>query len=433
MSHESYAAEYISKLAPVSQALSILQSGDSFATSVCALEPNLFLDNLHTLHGKASGLTMVDGLTMNHHPYLEPKYKGLVDVESFFFMSPARRAAREGMVSFIPGHLHASVERWLSNRKLKAFVAMASPMDKNGYFWISLSQIHERIALEHAEIVILEVNPNVPRVFGTTEVHISQVDMIIESSTPLPELPRSAPTPVEEEIGRHVASLINDGDTIQLGIGGIPDAIAKNLMSKHDLGVHTEMINNGMMDLINAGVITGRKKTLYNGKVVGVFALGEKALYDTLDLNPSVMMMRGDWANRPDVIAQNDNMVSVNSGLCVDLTGQICSESIGTNQYSGTGGQTDTASGAVHSKGGRSIIALPSTRKNGQLSSICSVLPLGSIVSLSRNEVDYVVTEYGIARLKGQSVKKRAMALIDIAHPDFRAELRHDAEKFLFI
>ena len=433
MAGNRYTAEYQSKLVTVGQALSVLESGDSFATSVCALEPNLFLDNLHTLSGKVQGLTMVDGLTMREHPYLDARYRGLVDVESFFFMPPARRGQKNGIVSFIPGHLHASVERWLCGRKLKLFVGMASPMDEHGYMWMSLSQIHERIAFEAADIVILEVNPNVPRVFGDTEVHISQADMIIESDTPLPQLPKSIPTPEEAEVGRYVASLINDGDTIQLGIGGIPDAIASNLLGKHDLGVHTEMINNGMIDLMRAGVINGRKKSLYPGKTVGVFALGDSELYREIDLNPSIMIMRGDRANRPDVIAQNDNMVSVNTAMCVDLTGQVCSESIGASQYSGTGGQTDTASGAVHSKGGRSIIAMTSTRRDGSISAIDSVLPLGSVVSLSRNEVDYVITEYGIARLKGQSVRKRAEALISIAHPEFRAGLRADAEKYLFI
>lgn len=430
-----YTEEYNRKKVTVEEAVSVLKTGDSFGTSVCAIEPNSFLDNLHTLKAKGvSDLTMIDGLTMRDHPFFHEEYKGLVNVESFFFMGAARKGHKNGTVSFVPGHLHAGPRRWLDNQgKLKVFCGMASPMDKNGYMCLSLCLIQEKLLLEAADIVILEINPNVPRVFGDTEVHISDVDMIIESNSPLPILPPSTPTAEEKVIGEYVASLIHDGDTIQLGIGGIPDAIAPNLMSKHDLGVHTEMINNGMIDLVEAGVITGKKKSIHKGKLVATFALGEQRLYDTLDLNPSILMMRGDYVNDPKIVCQNDNMVSVNTALSVDLTGQICSESIGPMQYSGTGGQTDTASGAIHAKNGRAIIALPSTKKNGTVSSINAMLPQGSVVSLSRNEVDYVITEYGIANLRGRSVRQRAENLIAVAHPDFRAEMRKDAEKYLFI
>lgn len=424
--------EYNSKKITVEEALGVFKSGDTFGTSVCALEPNTLYNKLHTLHGKVENLTMADGLTMNSYPFMtDPQYKGLVNMESFFFMGAARAAHKNQTCSFVPGHIHVAADRWRENKKINVFVGMASPMDEHGYMCMSLCLIQEKVLMEAADIVIMEVNPNVPKVFGDTEVHIRDVDYIMETNTPLPQLPVIKTTADEDTIGQYVASLINDGDTIQLGIGGIPNAVANALMNKHDLGIHTEMITNSMVDLIEAGVVTGRKKNLHKGKLVATFALGEKRLYDMLDMNPSIMMMQGGYTNNPYIIAQNDNMVSINTALTVDLTGQICSESIGSMQYSGTGGQCDTAVGATHAKNGRSIIAIKSTKKNGSISSICAQLPLGSVVSLSRNDIDYVITEYGIAHLRGRSIRERVNNLIMIAHPDFRTELRVSANKLM--
>ena len=296
---------------------------------------------------------------------------------------------------------------------------------------IPLCLIHERAFLEAADRIILQINPNLPSVFGDTEVHIRDVDMVVEAATPLPYLPQSQPTETEKIIGEYIASMVQDGDCIQLGIGGIPDAAAQALMGKHDLGVHSEMLTNSMVDLVNAGVITGRKKTYLPGKMVGTFAYGTQELYDMLDNNPSVLMLRGETVNNPQVVAMNDNFASINSCLSVDLTGQICSESIGSRQYSGSGGQADMAVGAVHAKNGRGIIAVASTKRHGTVSSITAQLEPGSVVTLSRNEADYVVTEYGIAPLRGRSVRQRVENLIAVAHPDFRAELRQQAQKLL--
>lgn len=425
-----YTAEYNSKLATVDDVLGLFKNGYTFATSVCAQEPNTFFDNLHRLHGKVEGLTMLDGLTMREHPFMvDPQYKGLVNINSNFMMGPARKSHANGMLSFVPGQLHAAPLRWMEIHDLNIFVGMATPMDDNGYMCMSLCLIHDKLAFEKADIVVIEVNPNMPRVFGDTEIHIRDVDYIVEVDTPLPILPMSQPAPEEMKIGEYVASLINDGDTIQLGIGGIPDAVSKSLADKHDLGVHTELITNGMIDLIEAGVITGRKKTLHKGKVVATFAMGEARLYEHINNNPSIMIMQGTYTNDPWVIRQNDNMVSVNTALSVDITGQICSESIGPRQYSGVGGQCDTAVGAIHAKNGRSIIALRSTKKKGTVSSIVSTLAPGSVVSLSRNDIDYIVTEYGIAPMRGRSIKERVDNLIAVAHPDFRAQLRAEAQQ----
>jgi acyl-CoA hydrolase len=303
-------------------------------------------------------------------------------------------------------------------------------MDTHGYFKCSLCQIIEHKMAEICDLIILEVNPNMPEVGGDTFIHISQIDHLVEVDTPVPQLPKSAIGSVEETIGKYIAELVNDGDTIQLGIGSIPDAAALAFKSKKDLGVHTEMIGNSIADLVEAGTITGKKKSLHRGKIIGTFALGDKKLYDFMNNNPGVEILRGSYVNDPFVIAKNDNMVSINSCISVDLTGQINAESIGSRQYSGTGGASDTAYGAIHAKNGRSIIAVKSTVKKGTASSIVPVLAPGAIVSIQRNNIDYVVTEYGIAPLRGRSIKERVNNLIAVAHPDFRQELKAGAEQY---
>jgi acyl-CoA hydrolase len=306
-------------------------------------------------------------------------------------------------------------------------------MDKDGYLYMSLCQLHEKEAAASADRIIIEVNRNLPRTYGDTEIHITQVDAVLEADSDLPELAPGEITDLEAAIGGYISEMINDGDTIQFGIGGIPDAIAHNLMNKHDIGVHTEMITNSMVDLVEAGVITGRRKTLYPGKIIGAFALGTDRLYEMVRENPSVMFLQGRHVNNPMLIAKNDGMISINSGFCADLGGQVCSESIGSLQYSGTGGQSDTAIGAAHAKGGRNVIAIKSVAhtKNGVVSNICAQLPAGSVVSLSRNDVDYIVTEYGVAPMRGRNVRQRADNLIAVAHPDFRAGLREDARRLM--
>lgn len=431
----TYISEYNSKKVTLDEALRVFKSGYTLGTSENAIEPTALFDNFHTLHGKVSDITMLDGIMLREHPFIvDPQYKGLVNTESIFLMGPARKGLKFGGVTHVPGDLHTVAKRWLEARDnhINVFWGSASPMDKHGYMSMSLCLIHEKELLEAADIVILEVNPNIPIVYGDTEVHIRDVDYIIETNTPLPELPRSKPTEDEKTMGGYIASLVNDGDTIQLGIGGVPDAVAEQLMNKHDLGVHTELITNSMVDLVEAGVITGKKKTLHKGKMVSAFVMGDRRLYDFVDRNPSVMVMRGSYTNDPTIVAKNDNMVSINSALSVDLTGQCASEGIGTAQYSGTGGQVDTAVGALHAKNGRSIIAVHSTAKNGTVSTITPTLAPGSIITLNRTNVDHVVTEYGIAYMRGRSVRQRIENLIAVAHPDFRGELRAEANKIWF-
>lgn len=422
---------YQAKKTTVEQVLSGIKSGWRIWTSYNSMEPTYFLSRLHTI---ASG---VENVRVRHagfmRPYdfvLEPAYKGHI-VPMTGFTDGYTRSVHDTIRNtlFVPSHLHNGVERcgWDAP---ELFVSMASPMDGNGYFRLSLSLIAEKDMLPHCKKIILEVNDKLPLVNGDTEVHISEIDGFYESTDPIITIPDGEPGEIDMEIGRHVAGLVPDGATIQLGIGNIPNAVAKFFMEKNDLGVHTEMITSSVARLAREGVINGRKKTLHKGKIIGNFAMGSQELYDFMDQNPAVWLMPGSYTNNPQIIAKNDHMISINSALQVDMCGQICSESIGSTQYSGTGGAADFAVGAAHSRGGKSIIAIHSTAKNGTLSTIQPVLSPGSIVSISRNDIDYIVTEYGVAQMRGVPIGGRVDNLINIAHPKFRDALRAGAEKY---
>jgi acyl-CoA hydrolase len=291
---------------------------------------------------------------------------------------------------------------------------------------LSLGLVIEKQLIEAADLVILEINENLPWTLGDTQVHISEVDYVVENHAPLPEMPVVPPTEAEESIGGYIAELIEDGSTLQLGIGGIPNAITPFLMNRKDLGIHTEMFTDGMVDLYNAGVITNRRKTQWKGKMVGAFALGTKKLYDFVDDNLGVEFQQGWITNDPYIVGRNYKMISINTALQVDLMGQVCSQSIGHKHFSGTGGQLDTHRGAQLSPGGRGIIALRSTARNNEISTIVPILSPGAEVTVPSQDIDTVVTEYGIADLKGLCVRDRAKALINIAHPDFREQLKEE-------
>jgi acyl-CoA hydrolase len=312
-----------------------------------------------------------------------------------------------------------------------------------GYVSLSLSVTYERELMEAADLVILEINENLPRTYGDTVIHMEEVDLVIENHRDVPELPSASASEKDLLIGGYIAELIDDGSTLQLGIGGIPNAVTSMLLSKHDLGIHTEMFTDGMIDLFEAGCIAKTPHTFGNqvltGKMVATFALGSKRLYDFLHRNPAVALMRGSWVNNPYTIARNKKQISINTALEVDLTGQVCSESIGPKQFSGTGGQADTAIGAQMSEGGKSFIALYSTTSVKQpdgarktISKITPTLTAGAAVTLHRANVDYVVTEYGAVRLKGAPVRERVKRLISIAHPDFRDWLQEEAGRLQF-
>jgi acyl-CoA hydrolase len=426
-----FEAIYNSKKITVSDALSTLRPGDEAGIANCAMEPLSILDELHTLKGKIHDLHLVCCVGIADHPFWhDAEMQKCLMVHSFFFGAYTRESHRLGFASYVPCNLHNGTARRFNHRTPNVFIGTASPMDKHGFVRSSLSVALDKDFWEAADRIIMEINPYMPIVEGETQIHISDIDYIVEVDRPVPKLPSPVLSKEDETIGRYVAELVADGDTIQLGIGTIPDSVAKAFVDKHDLGVHTEMLTSSIADLVEQGVVTNKKKTLHNGKMVATFAFGSQKLYDMMDCNPSVMLMRTSYANDPWVIAQNDNMVSINTALQVDLTGQVCSESLGTLQYSGTGGQSDTAQGAIRAKNGRSIIALRSTAKNGTISTIQPFLQPGSVVSLQRNNVDYIVTEYGIAPLRGRNIRERVNNLTAIAHPDFRSELLKDAEKY---
>lgn len=426
---------YKSKLVTVEDVLKKIKSGDEIITGLGAAEARETLNRLHEIADDVKDVSVVTCLPMANYEYFaDPKYSESFRMGGWFYSPGIRKAHSNGNVTFIPNHLHLAATKRIAHRKPNVFIGTASPMDKHGYLSLSLSATYEPLVIKNADLVILEVNPNMPRTFGDTVVHISDIDFVLEVDYSIPELPIAEPSEKDKLIGRYIADLVEDGSTIQLGIGGIPNAVAAALLGKKDLGIHTEMFTDGMVDLYNAGAVTNKSKTLMPGKMVATFALGSKKLYDFIDDNPGVQLLKGEWVNDPHIIGLNHKMVSINTTLEIDLTGQCCSESIGTKQFSGTGGQADTAVGAQNCPEGKSFIALYSTTTvktsdggTKVISKIVPTLAVGAAVSLSRNDVDFVVTEYGVAELRGTSVRERVEKLIAIAHPDFREELKVQA------
>jgi len=428
---------YRDKIISVEQAINLVKSNDTIVTGLGAAEAQLFMNNIHTIADKVENVTITNCLPTSSGEFLKPEYKNAFNIDGWFYAPGLRRAHKNGNIAFIPNHLHLAATKRLFHVKPNIYVGAATMPDKHGYISLSVSNTYERKMIEAADIVILEINPNYPRTFGDVEIHYSEIDYLVEGDYEVPTLPDVPSSDKDRVIGKFIADMINDGDCIQLGIGGIPNAVAAFLKDKKDLGVHTEMMTSTMVELAKLGVINGSKKTLHKGKIVCTFALGNKELYDYIDDNPSVWILDGGYVNDPYTIGKVDNMVSINTTLEIDLTGQCASESIGPVQFSGTGGQADTAIGAQNSKNGRSIMALYSTamvknRETGEKEEISKIVPMlkpGAIVSLSRNDVDYVVTEYGVAALRGTNIRERVERLINIAHPKFRDELRKQARE----
>uniref|UniRef100_A0A7C5RK16 Acetyl-CoA hydrolase/transferase family protein n=1 Tax=Fervidobacterium thailandense TaxID=1008305 RepID=A0A7C5RK16_9BACT len=417
---------YRRKVVDVEHVLSILQDNWTVVVGMTPMEPKVFQRNLH----KANVQRLEVFTCLNTEPYeyySNPAYSDRFFNYSWFFGPFNRKQSKNTF--YVPNNLHQAATNLIETTKINVFVGVASPMDEKGFLTLGASVVYEKDVLEHADIVVLEVNPNVPRTHGDTQVHITEVDYIVEVDYPLPEVELLKPKEIEKKIAENIMNLIEDGSTIQLGIGGIPNAVAQFLKEKRDLGIHTEMLTESMIDLFEAGAITNMRKTLWKGKFVCTFAYGTRRMYDFVNDNPAVLFLRGRYVNDPYIIAQNEKMVSINTALIVDLTGNVCSEAIGTSHYSGTGGQLDTHRGAVKSKGGKGIIALRSTAKEGTISTIVPTLPAGSPITVPRQDIDYVVTEWGVAHLRGLPVRKRALALIEIAHPDFREYLRNEAKE----
>ncbi len=423
---------YLSKLVPIDEAVALIRSDNDVIVAQCASEPQGCMSRFHIVGDRVENVRVFSVLTLKEYDfYMKKEMKGHFELASWFHAPGSRAAlkANTGTVTYVPNMLHRAATDRIHAHRPDIFFGTCTPPDKHGFVSLSLGITYEKDIMDHARLVVLEVNPRLPRTFGDTQVHVSKVDYFVEHDQEVPALPAPQPNATDLAIGAHIAGLVEDGSTLQLGIGGIPHAAAMALKDKKDLGVHTEMLVDSMMELYELGVITNGRKALKPGKFVTTFAMGSRKFYDWLDDNLAVEFQRGSWVNNPAVVAQNSQMVSINTCISVDFTGQVASESIGPNQYSGTGGQSDTAQGAVagFDGKGKSIIACYSTAKGGTVSTITPMLSEGSAVTLHRSHVDHVVTEHGVARLRGRTVRERTQALISIAHPDFRADLTAQA------
>jgi len=417
---------YQQKRRTAADAVAVVQDGDFIVVPTGVAEPPALLKALSDRRRTLRDVKVAQILAVRKYDYIDPETVDHVRHVAFFYGGATRAGGQAGWIDFIPSNfseLPAQIERGLIPSDV--VFSMASPMDAHGYFAISLGADYTMAAIAKARAVVLEVNPNVPFAFGNCHVHISQV----ESDAPVFEVGLPKIGPVQQAIGKYVADFIDDGATLQIGYGGIPDAVVMQLTEKHDLGIHTEMIGDGILSLVESGAVTNRRKNHLPGKMVATFALGSSKLYRFMDRNPALEIHPVNFTNAPALAGLNDNLVAINATLQIDLLGQCGSESLGALPYSGTGGQTDFVRAANLSRGGKAFIVLPSTAKGDSISRIVPTLTPGTHVSTSKNDVNYVVTEHGVAQLRGKSAKQRAEALIAIAHPDFRAELREAARR----
>jgi acyl-CoA hydrolase/GNAT superfamily N-acetyltransferase len=396
--------------------------------------PQYLVDSMVANSDHLSDCEVVHFLTFNDAPYAEKQYSARFRHNAYFIGDNVRDAVMEGGADYTPIHL-SQIERLFLSRRVNIDYALVtvSPPDDYGFVNLGISVDITRSAVRCAKKVIAQVNPYMPRCFGDGFIHESEIDYFIEHEEPLIEFGREQPDEREREIGFYIAKLIDDGATIQVGYGATPAAAFPFLKDRHDLGIHSETFSDEIMDGIEAGIITNKKKTINRNKVVSSFALGTRKLYDFLDNNPFFEFRPSGYVNDPQVIKQHDKMVSINTALMVDLTGQVCADSIGARLYSGIGGQIDFIRGAANSAGGKSIIAMPSTTQDGQISRIVATIPPGTGVVTTRADVHYVITEYGIARLHGRTIRERVMEMIDVAHPDFRSELLSEAKNRRYV
>jgi acyl-CoA hydrolase len=421
---------YRSKRLSAAAAIDCIRDGDCVIVPTGVAEPPTLLAALSNRRHEWQGVTVSQILAMRKYGYIDRSTTQHVRPVALFFGGATRAGGQEGWIDFVPNcfsEIPAMIER--GEIGADAVLSMASPMDPEGNFSISLGVDYTMAAIAKARAVLLEVNPNVPFAYGNCHVHVSQVTALVESEEPILEVGLPAIGPVQEAIGHYVAEMIDDGATLQIGYGGIPDAVVMQLTHKRDLGVHTEMLGDGILSLIECGVVTNRRKSWMPGKTVATFALGSARLHRFMDRNPALEMHPVDFTNEPWLAARNDNLVAINATLQVDLLGQCGSESLGHAPYSGTGGQADFVRAANRSRGGKAIIVLPSTAVGGTVSRIVPTLTAGTHVSTSKNDVNFVVTEHGVAQLRGKSAKQRAAALVAIAHPEFRQSLSAEAKR----
>ncbi|MFQ5504442.1 MAG: GNAT family N-acetyltransferase [Planctomycetota bacterium] len=430
MNCEDRISYFSERFATADEAVLNIPRGKHIFIGSGAAQPVSLVEALSRRASYFSDNTIVHLMTLGPAPYVDPAVEGHFRHNAFFIGSNVRKAVHEGRADYTPVFL-SQIPSLIQSRRLPIDVALiqCSPPDEFGFVNLGVSVDIALAAIDAAAVVIAEINPRVPIVHGAGFIRMDQIHHWVLSDAPLVEYQAADPDPVSEEIGRQVATLIEDGNTLQLGIGQIPDATLRALHDRRSLGIWTEMFSDGVLDLVEAGVITGRHKTIHPGKISSSFTFGSRRLYEFLDRNPLFTFHPSDFINDPIRIAKQHKMVAINSALEVDLTGQVCADSIGTKFYSGIGGQVDFIRGASMCSGGKPIIALPSTAKGGTLSRIVACLTKGAGVVTSRGDVRYVVTEYGIADLQGKSIRERAIALTSIAHPDFRAELLDEAKE----
>ena len=414
--------DYKNKIITVGQALDMVKSGMRIALGDATVEPQAFLENIHTIADRVKDVELTNCLGLRSYPFMENSaYHDSFILRSLFFSKPTREAEKYLRVSYVPCHLRHTARAILAQGKPDLFVTTCTPPDEEGNMSIGLSNIYSSDVVKHAKKVIVEINDKMPYTYGNNIINVKDVDYIVPVSYPLPQDVPPAPNEKDRMIAGHIAEYLKDGDCVQIGIGGIPNSVTEFLAEKKDLGIHTELLGDGLAKLAMRGVVNGSKKQFMKGKIVTSIVMGTDVVYDFVNKNPDVYVMSCSKCNDPYTVRKNKNQVSINPTLEVDLTGQACSEAIGSRQFSGTGGQADTTIGTQMSKGGRSFLALYSTAR---------VLnkETGETVSLQRNDAMYIVTEYGAVNLMGLSVSDRAKKLISIAHPKFREGLTLQAK-----
>jgi acyl-CoA hydrolase len=420
----SWVDEYKKKLTTPEEAVSVVKSNDNVYVGGNAATPFVLLNALAKRKNELYNVKLIHVLLMGEDPFSEPEMEGHFRHNSLFVGPADREAVNQGRADYVPIFLFQIPDLFYSGQiPLDVTIVQVSPPDEHGFMSLGVEVLASKAAVETAKVVIGQVNEKMPRVLGDSFVHFTRFEKLVEVSEDLPELKKKPFTEVERRIGHYIADLIEDGSTLQLGIGGIPDAVLSALKDRKNLGIHTEMVSDGIMEAIEQGIITGSKKNFHPYKVICTFILGSKKLYEFVDNNPFFEAHPVNYTNHPFIVSQNEKMIAINSAIEVDITGQVCSDSIGTYIYSGFGGQVDFIRGAAHSKGGKPIIALPSTAKNDSISKIVPFLKQGAGVVTTRADIHYIVTEYGIANLHGKNLMERTEDLIKIAHPKFRPEL----------
>ena len=425
---------YADKIRTVEQAIATIRRGDKVFIGSGAAEPQTLVKSLIESSGRLADTRIMHIMTLGVAPYTEEKFTDQFRHNAFFIGTNTRKAVAEGRADYTPVFL-SEIPALFKTGQIPIDVALiqVSPPDKFGFCSYGVSTDVVKSAAEHATKVIAEINPQMPRSLGDCFINMDDIDMAVPIDEPLLYSVRERADDVAKRIGKNIASLIEDGSTLQMGIGTIPDSVLHFLTDKKDLGIHTEMFSDGFMELVDKGVISNKRKTIHPGKTIASFCIGSRRLYDYIDNNPAIEFHPTEYTNDPFIISQNDKMVAINSAIEVDLTGQVCADSLGAMFYSGIGGQIDFVRGASRSKGGKPIIALPSTTKNDTISRISVNLKEGAGVVTTRGDVHYVVTEWGVAYLHGRNIRERAMALIGIAHPKFRKRLLEGAKKLNYV